>query len=265
MDPKPLIIIGGGVFGLSTALSAMHQGYKVTVFSENSDLAAHSDISKIVRIDYTSRKRMLEAQRAQKAWETEPLFKPYYKQNHRFVIFNEQNLQMLDKINEARSQCGLRKREETNDRGAYQSHNTAPDKLVWTYNHDDGQVDWANFIPNFRKYLAQRGCEFYITKVRKAIHEDGKAVALDTVSSGEIPINNAELVLAPGAWTLSLFQESKINPPPSIKPTGIFAFEVKLDKEVLQRIRDAPVISEIGTGKPHVLCYEVYNSNESLS
>ena len=132
----------------------------------------------------------------------------------------------MEKTNKARSQCGLRKREETNDREPYRSHNTAPDKSMWTYNPDDGQVDWANFIPNLRKYLAPRGCEVSITKVRKIIHKDGKAAALDTVSSGEIPVDNAELFLTPGAWALSLCQESKLNPPLGIKPRGIFALRL---------------------------------------
>lgn len=50
-----ILIVGAGVFGLSTALELHNRGYSVSVVDADrvpAELAASTDISKLVRADY---------------------------------------------------------------------------------------------------------------------------------------------------------------------------------------------------------------------
>eukprot|EP00123_Amoebidium_parasiticum_P015844 comp23173_c0_seq1/m.37527 comp23173_c0_seq1/g.37527 ORF comp23173_c0_seq1/g.37527 comp23173_c0_seq1/m.37527 type:complete len:545 (-) comp23173_c0_seq1:446-2080(-) len=57
--PSSVIVVGGGVFGLSTALSLCKRGVQVSVFDRSkvpAPDAASTDITKIIRLDYGSHK-----------------------------------------------------------------------------------------------------------------------------------------------------------------------------------------------------------------
>ncbi len=80
--PASLVIIGAGVFGLSTALhfKRSHPDGTVTVIDrirENRG-GASSDLNKIVRADYPDQTYMKLAIEAQELWRNDPIFKPYY-------------------------------------------------------------------------------------------------------------------------------------------------------------------------------------------
>ena len=54
-DTPGFLIVGGGIFGLSTALELSEQGHKVTLLNDHpipSPGASSNDISKIVRMEY---------------------------------------------------------------------------------------------------------------------------------------------------------------------------------------------------------------------
>ncbi|KAF2019447.1 FAD dependent oxidoreductase [Aaosphaeria arxii CBS 175.79] len=86
---EPIAIIGGGAFGLSTALELIQQGYtNVTVFEKDEEIpsrwSAANDLNKIARAEYEDDFYTDLAVQAQNAWQT-PLFAPHF---HRVGFLN---------------------------------------------------------------------------------------------------------------------------------------------------------------------------------
>ncbi|GAP82339.1 putative FAD dependent oxidoreductase [Rosellinia necatrix] len=80
----PIIIVGAGAFGLSTALHLAQAGYRdVTVFDKGAEIpspfSAANDLNKILRAEYEDEFYTNLAVEALKAWKT-PLFAPHYHQ-----------------------------------------------------------------------------------------------------------------------------------------------------------------------------------------
>ncbi|KAF2850963.1 FAD dependent oxidoreductase [Plenodomus tracheiphilus IPT5] len=85
----PIAIIGGGAFGLSTALELSNKGYTdITVFEKDEEIpsrwSAGNDLNKIMRAEYEDEFYTNLAVEATHAWQT-PLFAPYF---HRVGFLN---------------------------------------------------------------------------------------------------------------------------------------------------------------------------------
>ncbi|KAI1113326.1 FAD dependent oxidoreductase [Nemania sp. NC0429] len=80
---EPIIIVGAGAFGLSTALHLAQAGYdNITVFDKGatipSGFSAANDVNKILRVEYDDDFYTNLAVEALKAWKA-PLFAPHYR------------------------------------------------------------------------------------------------------------------------------------------------------------------------------------------
>ncbi|KAL4911897.1 FAD dependent oxidoreductase [Aspergillus aurantiobrunneus] len=84
LKTNPILIIGGGAFGLSTALHLAQNGYSdITVFEQDEHIpprySAANDLNKIVRAEYEDDFYTDLTIKAITAWKT-PLFAPYFHQ-----------------------------------------------------------------------------------------------------------------------------------------------------------------------------------------
>ncbi|KXJ85462.1 FAD dependent oxidoreductase [Microdochium bolleyi] len=80
----PIIVVGGGAFGLSTAHHLLNQRYTdITVFEQDTQIpsryAAANDLNKIMRVEYEDPWYTDLTYKALQAWKT-PLFAPYFHQ-----------------------------------------------------------------------------------------------------------------------------------------------------------------------------------------
>ena len=86
----PILIVGAGVFGLSTALELKQRGYKdITVLDRYAPPAVDGssvDISRIIRIDYADPIYCKMAREAYQGWTTE--FKEQYFESG-FALLSE--------------------------------------------------------------------------------------------------------------------------------------------------------------------------------
>ena len=158
MFSEQYIIVGFGVFGASTALEILKSSSKVklTIISDHRRKGqASNDISKIVRIDYDNPRRMQEAIRAWKYWQTYQPFMTYYQAVGRLVRYPQQ--ENLDHINNTRLKFGLEKREvlrESESSEFYVPATMFKDSiLVW--NADDGLVEWEGCVDAMKKIVLQ--------------------------------------------------------------------------------------------------------------
>ncbi|GKT55877.1 sarcosine oxidase [Colletotrichum tofieldiae] len=81
----PILIVGGGTFGLSTAYHLIKAGYtSVTILEQGASipsiLSAGNDVNKIIRAEYEDPFYTELALQAMSEWTNNPLFSPYYHQ-----------------------------------------------------------------------------------------------------------------------------------------------------------------------------------------
>ncbi|WDK13242.1 FAD dependent oxidoreductase [Colletotrichum graminicola] len=81
----PILVVGGGTFGLSTAYHLVKAGYtSVTILEQGtsvpSTLSAGNDVNKIVRAEYEDPFYTELALQAMAEWNNNPVFSPHYRQ-----------------------------------------------------------------------------------------------------------------------------------------------------------------------------------------
>ncbi len=251
---RDILIIGGGVMGLSTAWHLLNDGRNnVTICDSQDDVAPSRDVSKILRIDYPDPERMKEVMRSKSLWENDPVFNDYYKRTGRVVAYSKAHVETLLGIDFARSQLGLppriRQRAQLLEE-LYHSAQVTSDMTV-VYNEDDGVVDWTGAMKSVKEDCLKKGGRFRDDRVvRMEVNRSGKVQTVVT-STGSINTENTEIILAAGPWIMQILEASSIQqPPPSRAPTatGIFSFSIELDGEQWKRYGDLPVKSDVGVG-----------------
>jgi hypothetical protein len=87
------------------------------------------------------------------------------------------------------------------------------------------------------------------------LEHDGKQVTTVIHTSGApIDARDMDIILAVGPWTIEVLGSSGIEFPPKDRiptPTGLFAFQLRLDDDQVQYFKKKPVFSHIG---PRFVC-----------
>lgn len=244
-----IYIIGHGVFGLSTLNHVLKRFPKrrLSVISQTSDLAASDDIAKIVRVDYSNSRRMVEAAEAQKKWKGEAQFSSYYREVGRIISYETSD--RLEAVNQARTELGFPVRQEHSSlmQNIFDS-TTAPQHTV--FNEDDAMVNWKPCIDQEREKAMEAckrsgGC-YYNTGVKRLHQQAGRITRLELGNGEFIDVTTAEVVLAVGPWFAQLLQESSISLPPTWRTpvaTGIFVFPLEMTQEQIENFQGKPIVT----------------------
>ncbi|KAK4040369.1 hypothetical protein C8A01DRAFT_15738 [Parachaetomium inaequale] len=254
-----VIIIGTGVFGLSAADHILQRwpNIELSIISRPSPLAPSEDISKIVRIDYNNPKRMEEALGAQREWNSTS-FSKFQNEIGRVVIYEDDDLATLEKINNAREEHGLPRR-QTGDGTLMQKHfgtGMAPESLTCVFASDDSIVDWETCMADARE-RAKKACTessgtFYESGVATIVKDGAHITALQLENGEMIEARGAQVVLAVGPWLAQVLAASDITLPPNGRTpvaTGLFSYAVQLDDEQAESLRNKPMVSHNGKGR----------------
>lgn len=90
MSKRKVIIVGCGVFGLSTAIELRKRGYSVTAFDAHcvpSPWAASNDINKVIRASYADEYYCKLALEAIDLWKTDPVFADCFFNSGKIQVF----------------------------------------------------------------------------------------------------------------------------------------------------------------------------------
>lgn len=251
-----VIIVGTGVFGLSTA-DHVHQRSptaQLSIISRPSSLAPSDDISKIVRVDYNNPERMTEAVEIQKQWGNSD-FSGFQRENGRIVIYEEDELATLQKINDTRETLGLERRQLRDSTLMRDEFGTtmAPESLTYVLASDDSIVDWEACMSDARE-RAKKACTgsggtFYESGVATIVN-DGVSITSLLLENGEmIETGTAQIVLAVGPWLAQILDYSGITLPPNGRTptaTGLFSYTVELNDNQAEYFRNKPIVSKTG-------------------
>lgn len=251
---REIIIIGGGVFGLSSAWHLLKdRSNDVTLCDHFNHIAPSQDVSKILRIDYPDAQRMREAIRSKASWASQSVFQSFYHRTGRIVAYSQASINTLDGIDHARSELYLPIRERQTIelmKDRFASKDIKKDLTV-VENDDDGILNWTDAMKSLKQDCIEKGARFRDdTVLRMNTNENGRIQVIIT-SKESIDTSNSEIILAAGPWIMSILEASSIKQPPSSRcpiATGIFSFTLKLNFDQWEKYRRLPVLSEIGVG-----------------
>ncbi|KUL89502.1 hypothetical protein ZTR_04289 [Talaromyces verruculosus] len=193
-----IIIIGGGAFGLSTALHLVQNGYEnITVFEQGDQIPARqsaaNDLNKIVRAEYEDPFYTDLAIKAVEAWKT-PLFAPHFHQTG--------FLHCVSAAAPEKAIDTLRRFETAATRHARIEPHVLPlngkdDIRRWFWQADGHFPGWKGYINRFdgyahsgnalatiHKWTQSRGVRYFLGEhgaVSQIVYRHGKSIGIRTV------------------------------------------------------------------------------------
>jgi sarcosine oxidase/L-pipecolate oxidase len=246
---EPIIIIGAGVFGLSTALELTRRGYtKITVLDRYLPPVIDGssvDISRVIRVDYADPVYGKMAREAHQGWTSE--YAAHYYESGFVMLANSPGSPYIERSKEVTKSLG-QPLEEYDDasqiRLKFPSVQSQLDGLKAYVNPQGG---WADAETSIRQLSAQCSLEgvSFITGARGrviSLKQIGTRVIGVNVAEGE-PILASQVILATGAWSNRILPVSHATSA-SGQPVGF----IQLTPEEGDRLRDMPVMINLSTG-----------------
>lgn len=257
MEPskdKRLLIVGAGVFGLSTALELKLRGYKHVVVADRylppvKD-GSSVDISRIVRSEYADPLYHRMAREAMKSWIEGDYREDFYQSG--FVMLAEGSAQIyLQKCLEVSEAIGVTLDDFSDANGVRQLYPAVQAKMDGMRAVHNPHGGWANAESAIRR-LAGRcsdaGVSFIngprgtvVSLIYKSNDGRQQVVGVKTASGDDIMAD--EVILSTGPWTNRLIPVDHATSA-SGQPLGF----IQLTEEEAARLRGMPVIINYSTG-----------------
>ncbi|KAK6074456.1 fructosyl amino acid [Seiridium cupressi] len=248
-----VLIVGAGVFGLSTALELKKRGYhRVTVLDRYLPPVLDGssvDISRVIRTDYADPFYGKMAREAYEGWVGE--YRNYYHHSGFVMLANQRGNSYIEKSKEVSEAVGseLEEFEDGNEvRRIYPNIPANSGGLKAYHNPQGGWADAATSIQHMSFECTRRGVAF-VTGSRGTVLSlkyTGKRVVGVNVAEGE-PILAAQIILATGAWSNTLIPITDAMSA-SGQPVGF----IQLTRKEAEELKDIPVIINLSTG---VFCF----------
>jgi sarcosine oxidase/L-pipecolate oxidase len=246
---KRILIVGAGVFGLTTALELRKRGYQhVTVLDRYQPPVVDGssvDISRVIRVDYADELYSKMAIEAQKGWSTE--YKDHYHSPGFVILAGQAGHPYLEKIKEVNEAKGNPSNVFDNAeaiRSIYPDVQAELSGCQGYVNQEGGWADAEQAIRQLSKQCDLMGISF-ITGPRGRVlslkYDSRRVVGVNVAEGG--PIFADQVILATGAWTNRLVQVDHASTA-SGQPVGF----IQLTPEEADTIRNMPVIINLSTG-----------------
>lgn len=246
----PIVIVGAGVFGLSTALELSQRGYKnITVLDRMAPPVPDGssvDISRIVRYDYSDPFYMRLAREAVQAWRSGP-FRPYYYNTGFVLVSEEQEDVFLGKLKNLLRSQGQQFKDFRKTRELIKEFPHLKDvqqEFTGYINPNAGWADAAGGIRALAALCSESGVSF-ITGPRgtlTSLKTEGSRVVGVNVAVGP-PALAAKVILATGAWT-NRYLDMTHAVSSSAQPVGF----IQLTPEEAKEISEMPVVINMTSG-----------------
>lgn len=226
-----LLVVGAGVFGLTTALEMQARGYHVAVIDPGPlphPLAASTDISKIVRMEYGADEAYMElAELAYQGW---------FRWNEELgeALFHNVGVTMLTRTPMAPGEFEYESYHMLHKRGHTPERLTAEDITqrypAWKagafvdgfFHAQGGYVESGRVIAALARLAETKGVNLYPDQKVEVVLKEGQQAQGVRTHTGNI-LYAEHVVVASGAWTALLLPELA----PFLKATGHPVFHLK--------------------------------------
>jgi sarcosine oxidase/L-pipecolate oxidase len=248
-----ILIVGSGVFGLSTAFALHERGYSnITVLDRELPPVrdgSSTDISRIVRSDYADPFYSRLATEAIETWKSSPIFKPHYYPTG-FLIASEMDNDPYLEHNKKILRGQNQKYREFDNVAALKTMIPGEQLKDLKYGYMNLNAGWANAAGAIRAlatHLNGLGVSI-ITGPRGTIRslivdENNHKILGVNVLLGP-PIHASKVIIATGAWTTRYLHDLDHHITGSAQPLGF----IQLTPEEGQRLAKIPVTINSSSG-----------------
>ncbi|KAJ4169729.1 hypothetical protein NW754_005877 [Fusarium falciforme] len=212
---EPIVIVGAGVFGLSTALELKKRGYQnVTVIDRYLPPVVDGssvDISRVIRVEYADPLYGKMAREAHEGWVKD--YPDHYHESGFVMVSNGSGNSYIEKSKGINQSLGdtLEEYENAHDiRKKFPEIQAKLDGMKAYYNKTGGWADAESSIRQLAHQCSLAGVTFITGPRGRAVslkYEGYKVVAIN-VAEGD-PIPAAQVILATGAWTNRLLPRNQ--------------------------------------------------------
>ncbi|CAI6341995.1 unnamed protein product [Periconia digitata] len=254
------LILGAGVFGVSTAYTLIQQypSAKITLvdrdaFNAPSRVAASWDWNKVVRADYSDIVYCKLALEAQDVFRSDPLYKPYFHESGIFWVCRDdyakevlENYKKLGRkadlkavsVEEAKKLYG----------GLFEDADYSGGVQNVLINLTSGWANAGDALIAVTKKCVELGVEYIVGDVETLTFDSSGAVCTGVkTAKGDVYIAD-KIILSTGAYTARLLEQSArssgkkdISAGGRIVAGGITTGMATLDEESHKRFKDMPV------------------------
>lgn len=247
---KPVLVVGAGIFGLSTALELKNRGYKdVTVLDRHSPPVPDGssvDVSRIIRPDYADPLYSRMAVECMAKWETD-YSQFFYRTGFVLISTGKNGHPYIEQCKKVLADQGVIYSEIPNKREFEERYPAIAGNLgeVTGYvNHTSGWADAAGAVRAFAERVSDAGVSFIIGDrgtVTGFVKSGKKVTGVKVRSGGDIPAER--VILATGAWTSRLV-DMENSAHSTAQPVGL----IQLTPEEAKSIAHIPVCINLTTG-----------------
>ncbi|KAF7719634.1 Uncharacterized protein PECH_004130 [Penicillium ucsense] len=244
-----IIIVGAGVFGLSTALELNRRGYKdITVLDRYNPPAADGssvDISRIIRIDYADPVYCKMASEAYQGWQTE--YKDHYYESGFALLSQTPDNEWIAKSAATVKANGGTVEDLDDARQLLRSFPNIQSDLAGMNGYLNRRGGWADAASSIQKLASQcsvagvsiisgpRG------SVGSLLKEGSRVVGVNLVNGGSL--RASRVILSTGAWTNRLLNITHAATS-SGQPVGF----IQLTQDEARSLDNTPVMINMSTG-----------------
>lgn len=241
-----VVIVGCGVFGLSSALELVNKGYKVLAvdaYPVPSALSAANDYNKILRIEYSDEISAGLAVEALNLWEQHELYKPSFIKTGRLTLspsdskstrskYELKSFEILEKLGVKQNIMKLTSPKDVAKQIPEFKDNNLPESFTSSYNTDCGTGLSSNALKDVYLEAKKRGVEF-------AFGDDGKVTK---ILNNQVQVKSTKtytgkkILVTAGAGTgliVPLDNQTKVF--------GAFVTHIKLTPEEFEKYKRIPI------------------------
>lgn len=241
-----VIIVGCGVFGLSTCLQLVKKGYRVLAidaFEPPSPWSAANDLNKIIRIEYPDKLSAGLAVEALNSWKIDKLFSKFFVESGRLTLspsdtcssrttYEQKSLDTLRDLGVEQKIELLTTKQQIADKVPEFSQNNLPHALLAAFNPECGIGLSAQAISAVYQEAKLLGVKFIFG-------DDGNAVSVSSHNVGVCSGQNYtadKILVSAGAATLTLLPLNG-----QISPWAAFVSHIELTDDEFEKYKKIPV------------------------
>lgn len=245
-----VLIVGCGVFGLSTALELSKNGYKVTAIDKYpvpSPWSAACDYNKIIRTEYNEICYTKMSVEALEMWRNDPLYKDVYNECGRILItppsaakrneFELQSIECLKSIGQGSKIELFKGSKVLGEKFKELEFNSIEDDILIKFNPEGGLGHAANSLKVVFNECVTNGVNF-------RFGPKGSAVEIKVINGIEYVITKDgskytadQIIISSGASTGKLLDLKTQQ-----SATGLFVSHIRLTQDEFEKYKKMPIV-----------------------